>query len=382
MKIRLLLLLPAACLLALALWYVDHSGRSDVADRIAVAPSAIVDDSGTNRLAVAKALAYLAKHQHKDGHWEDDDGNYPVAMTGFVGLALLMSKDYPDDAAPSGPTAYTDSVEKAADWLMGQCQPGRGGLIFSGHESETARYMDGHGLATIFLAGVRQKEADDARRKKLDAILAGAVGYIAKAQSSRGGWYHTSKMEGHDLAAIQPTAIQVQALAAACYTSIPMRPEMTNDGQEYLRSEIQKIATPAPDPERMADIAAALACRFTSPWDGDEVCEAWLERCRAEIPTASGVNLGRDDLAHYYYAQAACYCSQQRDVTGRGPSEPWDAYRAGMFDRLRNMQNADGSWPAGDGSAGGVTRSTALWCVVLQMGRNRHPSQRVPDQFK
>src|SRR5205809_5340182 len=88
---------------------------------------------------------------------------------------------------------YKANIRKAADWLMDKSQAGRDGLIFSEHPSETARYMEGHGLATIFLAGACKDEDDGGRRKKLTEVLTRAVKYIVKAQSSQGGWYHTSK---------------------------------------------------------------------------------------------------------------------------------------------------------------------------------------------
>ena len=42
------------------------------------------------RPAVAKGLEYLAKQQHKDGHWGANGDQYPVSMTALAGMALLM----------------------------------------------------------------------------------------------------------------------------------------------------------------------------------------------------------------------------------------------------------------------------------------------------
>src|SRR5262245_28494402 len=41
------------------------------------------------RPTVQKGLEYLAKTQHKDGHWEAFGGQYPITMTGVSGMALL-----------------------------------------------------------------------------------------------------------------------------------------------------------------------------------------------------------------------------------------------------------------------------------------------------
>ena len=35
------------------------------------------------RESVNKGLEWLAKQQHKDGHWEADGGQYPLTMTGL-----------------------------------------------------------------------------------------------------------------------------------------------------------------------------------------------------------------------------------------------------------------------------------------------------------
>ena len=174
------------------------------------------------RETVRKGLEYLAKNQHKDGHWEGDGGQHPVAMTGLVGLALLMERTMHRTARSVRKAKYSANIRKAVDWLMDKSQAGRDGLIFSEHPSETARYMQGHGLATLFLAGVCRDEHDDARRKKLNDVLTRAVKYIVKAQSTQGGWYHTSKVEGHDFDAISATVIQIQALQAADNAGIPV----------------------------------------------------------------------------------------------------------------------------------------------------------------
>src|SRR5262245_1341728 len=98
--------------------------------------------------------------------------------------------------------------------------------------------MQGHGLATLFLAGVYRHEADDARRKKLTEVLTHAVKYIVKAQSSQGGWYHTSRAEGHDFDAVSATVIQVQALQAAQNAGIAVPSETLADAKVYLRKAL------------------------------------------------------------------------------------------------------------------------------------------------
>ncbi|MDT7817847.1 MAG: hypothetical protein QOJ42_7763, partial [Acidobacteriaceae bacterium] len=290
MRIKLLGFCLAGCLVALAAWWV-HRNNSEVeiapvtrdvrpqASPNGVAP--LAQGAGPQasqaekipekyRETVRKGLEYLVKNQFPDGHWEAAGGKHPVAMTGLVGLALLMEKDGPRRGrrfnATSAKAEYPANVRKAADWLMDKSQPGRDGLLFSEHASESARYMEGHGLATLFLAGVCQGESDAARGKKLTELLTRAVKYIAKAQSSQGGWYHTSRMEGHDFAVISTTAIQIQALQAAENAGIAIPGDAINDALEYLKMAIGEYEKTGPGQKssRPADTAAALACRLNA----------------------------------------------------------------------------------------------------------------------
>ena len=266
---------------------------------------------------------------------------------------------------------YSANIRKAADWLLDQTNAKRDGLIFSEHPSETARYMEGHGLATIFLAGACEWERD-ARRKKVTDVLTRAVKYIVKAQSSQGGWYNTSKVEGHDFDTISATVIQIQALQAAENAGIPVPREAISDAQEYLKKatgEYAERGKPGQNRGPTAEMAAALACRYNSGLVNgrrDELCMKWLKYCRTEIPVGRDIRFGRDELTHYYYAQAVF------NVAG----DNWTGYRTAMFDHLQSSQNKDGSWPAGEGISVGPVYSTAVWCTILQLDKRSHPSNR------
>src|SRR5262249_15764527 len=141
-------------------------------------------------------------------------------------------------------------IDLAVNWLLKQSQAGRDGLIYSGHASETSRYMEGHGLATLFLAGAcdegRRRRAsftDDKPgegRKELAGGIPCAVKYILKAQSSQGGWYHTSKVEGHDLDTLSVTVIQMQALQAAELADFAVPGEVLNHAKKYVKEAIAK----------------------------------------------------------------------------------------------------------------------------------------------
>jgi hypothetical protein len=376
-KLKLISLLAAAALLTLITWYIQHhNGVRDDPGPIEpmVAKGDKTDDPVPEKYRdmVQKGLAFLAKCQHQDGHWEGDDGQHPVAMTGFVGLALLMERKNPfyrQSQPHAGETAYSPNVRKAVDWLIDKSTAKRDGLIFSEHASETARYMEGHGLATLFLAGASVNENDAARQKKMTDVLMKAVKYIVKSQSSQGGWYHTSKLEGHDFDAILTTAIQIQALQAAENAGIPVPQETLSDAFEYLMLKIGKYDTTgaAPSRTRTLDTAPALACiRANRAWDvrtaKNEALEKWLKYCQAAVPMGRDLNPERDELMHYYYAQAV----------HQSAHDTWDGYRTALFDRLQQRQ--DGSWPASNGLGVGPVYATAIWCTILLLDRNSHPS--------
>src|SRR5258705_13774721 len=117
MKTKVLIFLLAGGLLALAAWLV-HVPNPMQADEV---PEKYRD-------TVHKGLEYLAKNQHKDGHWEGDGGQHPVAMTGLVGLALLMENENPRRRGFAGggsKAKYSSNIRKAVDWLMDQSQAGR-----------------------------------------------------------------------------------------------------------------------------------------------------------------------------------------------------------------------------------------------------------------
>src|SRR5262245_46505601 len=152
--IRSSLFILFACLIAVAAWSVGEPDSAS-ADEI---PKEFHE-------TIAKGLEFLAKNQFDDGHWEGDEGKRPVATTALAGIALLMESDRSQDRRLGirrvDGAKYLSNVRKGADWLRAKSSRNRDGLIFSDHPSETSCYMEGHGFATIFLAGVALCEGDE-----------------------------------------------------------------------------------------------------------------------------------------------------------------------------------------------------------------------------
>ena len=383
MKTQVLSYLLAGAVLALSVWYVQGP-----------IPAQADEVPEKYRDTVSKGLDYLAKCQAQDGHWEGQNGEHPVALTALAGMAMLM-----EGSTGTNKGKYSANITRAAKWLMNKSQPKREGLIFSGHPSETDCYMYGHGLATMFLAWAHG-QGWTPRNAFTEEALNRAVKYTASAQSSQGGWYRTSKVEGHDLDEVLSTVIQIQALQTAGNLGIGVVRSTVNDGQQYLQAALAKrelAGKPGPKHIRIVETAAALACRISPDAIAaveDNQSNNWLKYCQAELAVGKDVRFGRDELAHYYYAQVLF----NETLRGSGPRRmgdirvepkkevvppsPWHYYRAAMFDELQSRQNKDGSWPPGDGICAGPVYATALWCTVLQLDKKTHPLTRRPADFE
>ena len=108
------------------------------------------------RDAVNKGLAYLAKSQLNDGHWEANGGAYPTTMTALAGMAFLMEGSTIRDGK------FSDKIRKATDWFMERSQ--RNGLLGNpNNPTGSARYMYGHGYGMLFLAQIYGEEEDGER---------------------------------------------------------------------------------------------------------------------------------------------------------------------------------------------------------------------------
>lgn len=333
------------------------------------------------RPTVRKALDWLVKQQQRDGHWGANGDHYPVAMTGLAGMALLME----GSTLRSG--KYAENIRRAADWLMARSNKGsnRNGLIGdTNNPSERSRYMYGHGFAMLFLGSVYGDEADRERREQLKDILTRAVKYSVNAQSSRGGWYYTSRTEGGDNDEGSVTITQVQGLRACRNAGIAVPTEAIKKAYNYL-----KMCT-SPNGgvyysfrsknERPAITAAAVACLFNAGEYSDPLGKQWLKYCQRSLPLAGGAgrNLGHEEYTHYYFAQVVYVLGDEgwERLFGDTPANQqitWSHYRDSLFDTLKRTQNGDGSWTQRGGFSVGPVYSTALYATIMQLDRGTLP---------
>ncbi len=331
------------------------------------------------RPAVDKALQWIAKQQKPDGHWEATGGKYPVPITAMAGMPLLME----GSNGTSG--KFKLNIIRTVDWLLDRVQPN--GLIGNpANQEESIRYMYGHGFGMLFLASAFG-DLDKARQAKVKPVLAKAVVFCGQAQSSRGGWYYTSKQDGGDKDEGSVTITQLQGLRACKNAGIAVPTEIIKKAQKYLQ-DCTNPATGAvwyswiSKQDRVAITAAAVACGFNAGEYNDEHVKKWLAYCKKTIPEVGGItpptNSGHFDYTHYYFAQ--CVYILGEDGWGKvfGANErdavTWTKYRQVLFDNLIAKQNEDGSWNGGGGfSSVGPIYSTAIYATIMQLDRNLLP---------
>jgi hypothetical protein len=323
---------------------------------------------------VNRGLAWLAKAQLHDGHWEAPGGAYPVAMTGLSGTALLMEGSTLHDGK------YAENLRRAADWLMSCTQ--RNGVI-SPLNGLGRGYMHDHGYALLFLAQAFGEEEDGARRDHLAEVLARAVDFTGKAQTPRGGWGYTSSLDSGGFDEGSVTVTQVQALRACRNAGIVVPKQIIDRGLKYLKdctaAQGGVTYTISGGGERPALTAAAIACAFNAGEYDSPLVKRWFKYCRGVLPQLGGGRMGHDEYTQYYWAQ----CVYMLGEEGWGklfPDSPagervtWSNYRKRTFDFLRGAQSSEGSW-SGTGSWGqiGPVYATAMALTIMQLDKASLP---------
>jgi hypothetical protein len=328
------------------------------------------------QLVANRGLDYLAKQQHRDGHWESNGGQFFSAMTGMAGTCLLM------EGSTIREGKFAGNIRKAVDWIMSRCQ--RNGLIGEPNAgNQGLGYMYGHGFCMLFLSQVYGEEEDLDRRKKLEQILTRAAQFSARAQTSRGGWGYLSAADGNDFDEGSVSVTQVQALRAVRNSGIPVPKGVIDKTHEYLRKCTTKNGgliyslQSGGGAERPSITVAAIASMFNTGEYDSPLAKQWLKFCQPIIPVDS---VGRDqfghsEYSHYYYAQVIYMLGEDGYARIFPDSKPenrltWSKYRNVFFEYLATHQNADGSWT---NTAIGPVYTTSCYLTILQLDNGTLP---------
>jgi hypothetical protein len=339
------------------------------------------------RASISKGLDWLATKQLDKGYWSatPNGDTYPVSMTALAGMAFLM------EGSTVREGKYAEQIRKAVDYLMDKSQAGgnRDGLIGDpAIPNESVRYMYGHGFGMLFLSCVYGDEQDKKKRERLRDILTRAVKYSIAAQSSRGGWYYTSKADGHDQDEGSVTITQVQALRAADNAGIKVPKAVITKTYDYLKSctgprggvyysfQVKQ--------EKPAITAAGVACLFNAGEYKDELAKKWLTYCRENIRfqlnAGGGPHIGQEEYTHYYFGQCL-YVLGDKGWAKLFPGAPeseivtWSKYRDTVCDQLIKSQNQDGSWTGGGVGVFNVGQvyTTSMWLALMQLDKGALP---------
>src|SRR5579883_2232867 len=105
-------------------------------------PAARAEDLPDKYQAMAdRALEWLAKQQHRDGHWETN-GQFHSAMTAMAGIVMLM------EGSTIREGKYRDNIRRAVDYLMANSN--RNGLIGQANgPNQGLGYLYGHGFSIL-----------------------------------------------------------------------------------------------------------------------------------------------------------------------------------------------------------------------------------------
>jgi hypothetical protein len=335
------------------------------------------------RPAIKKGLEWLAKAQHRDGHWEGVNGQYAVSMTALGGMAFLC------EGSTIREGKYRDNIKRAANWLMERVQPN--GLIGNPtSQAEGGRYMYGHGFGVLFLACVVGEEENAMRRKRLVDVLERACKYSRDAQTNRGGWGYVSARDGSNFDEGSVTITQVQGLRAARNAGIIVPAEAIKDAVKYLKDSTTEqggiqyslaFAGGGRGEGRPALTAAAIACGFNAGDYNSPEVRKWFKYCQNMLAVpGDGRRMGHDEYTHYYYAQAVYVLGEDRWAklfpgTRAGDGLTWKKYRKALFDQIVRDQSRDGSWSAETWTARmvGPVYVTACYLTILQLDKAALP---------
>lgn len=303
--------------------------------------------------ALAKALAWLAKHQNGDGSWPVDrlygKGEYAVGLESLAMLAFL------GDGHTHKQGAYRDNVARTVEGLLKQQKTN--GLI----GSETGNYMYNHGIATLALV----EDYLMTRDERLEIPVTSAIGFILYAQNPTGGWGYQARSGVDDTSVtswqisalrlarsmgrkeVIPALLKIQDWLARC-TDTDGRVGYQKKGQYpngyYTLTAIGLVARQW----GVLDEDAALTAK-----------QAEILHERPPLVAARGQQL-ENDLYYAYFGSLGMF-----QIGG----EAWGQWFGPLKTKLLQAQQEEGNWAADLdrwSSYGGQLYTTAMGALILE----------------
>jgi prenyltransferase beta subunit len=308
--------------------------------------------------AIDEGLAYLAKHQHRDGSFGSMQYHGNVAITSLGALAMMAGGHQPERGI------YGDVVTRALRYVLEQ-DDGQGYLNSRTGVSHGPMY--GHGFGTLFLAEVHGMVHDRQLRDRLHDTLKRAVKLIVDYQNREGGWRYKP---GDSDADISVTICQIMALRAArnagyyvpkstadrCIAYVKRCQDKDGGFRYQQQSGISQFARSA---------AGVVALQCAGVYKGPEIDSA-LQYLMQFKP--SGGFIRPDVHLHYFYGHY--YAAQAMWTAGESY---WKEWYPAIRDELLNhpdQQRQLGCWTDIRFSN---DYATAMACIILQIPNNYLP---------
>lgn len=309
--------------------------------------------------AVERALAWLAEHQWQDGAWRLDHRRGPCnsrcrhpgetveTSIGATGLGLLpfLGAGYTHKQGP-----YAEVVRKGLDFLKANIKQTHGGGDL---HWDTVVGMYAQGIATLALCEAYGMTGDP----ELAPYAQDAVGFICRAQHSRGGWRYKPQEPGDTTV----TGWQLMALKSARLSQLSV-PEPVFERTKRFLNTVQ-------------DGGGAFYGYISSTKDEGPTAVGLLLRMylgwtRQDDRLIRGVRfLSREGPSHHdmYYNY---YATQVLHHFGGPQWTEWnEEMRDFLVERQARQGHEAGSWffPDEHGSKGGRHYTTAVCAMILEV---------------
>ena len=305
--------------------------------------------SAETEAGVVRGLAWLAKQQKEDGHWEFDGSDKDqiaatsLALLPFLGAGIPLGKEVIFKE-------YPPVVEKGIVWLCRQ-------QTKNGDFKGTDR-MISHAMATIALIECYGLTQDP----KLKPYAMSALDFIVKNQSKDGSW-------GQKVGATGETMVvtwQISALRAARTRELKVEQGTFDKAKDFLISvstESESRYRPSAKEEPTAQsTAAGLLCRVIMGMGSRNPSLAnGIKFLKETLPTEA-----KWDIEYYFFATEVFY-------TFGGPTweEQWHPHIKWLLIKLQSREgDATGSWKKDKGKFGelcGTLGTTSLAALTLEV---------------
>jgi len=335
--------------------------------------------------AVETSLAWLARHQHRDGYWDGngfsahcpagqrcqdpsgrglhgDESLGPserrAGLHADAGITALSLLAYLGAGYTVEEGQYSDQISRAVNWLIRQQRPNG---YLGGRATRYARHYC-HGMAAYALAEAYGMQGNKSKNPRLKMAVMKAVAYIVSQQNpSDGGWRYV-KGQQSDMSMF---GWQLMALKSAEIAGLRV-PEQSKDLMfRFLNARslgrFKGLASYRPN-EGISDVMTAEAL-FSKQMLGIKRDHA-SSREAVQFLSGNLPRLSKTNLYYWYYGTLAMY---------QFGGEPWQKWNGSLRNLLVATQRKDGhakgSWdPRGAwGPYGGRIYSTALSTLCLEV---------------